>query len=699
MPTTIKTGRSPYWPPTFANTPEGYLFVANGLDDMIRVNRLSDSETLAGIIGPTAALSFTFADTGTIDGVYYAWYRYVDADGIPSNLSPISAAVTADDDGRVDYTGLVASANSRVTTIEVFRTTAGQQTVAFRDVSVANGVTTASSTKTDDDLTDEDNATYLELPIHTHAGRLHANRFVPPPYHKAVVVQHQDRFWYFVDVTYSLGNIQVTNGSTTVTGIGTGWTSNMAGRDLYVGQRAGVHRIASVNVANQTLTLSAAYTGNSGIFGYYAITPPISERNALYWSYPGEPESVPSQNSVVVADIAEDEGTGLMPLGKFLFLLFSRHIYRFSYQLSPNDDYNVSKTVSRGCVNQRCWVRVEDVVYMLDREGMHVFQGGHDGGRTEHISEQIQDYFRDGRIRWTEQRWFFVSHSPTEEVVRFHVSLGEAYLPRHALCYQYRHNAWFLETYPYGLGGWCLALVADAQRCILGGQYERHYLQGEGTLDGVQFAETGDATIRGTVDSATLYTITDSSATYPTTGLINAPLHFISGRAKGRSARLVAVNGTTLAFRDPLAIKPDVGDVYQIGGVPWRMIAGTYQFAQQDERYAQRRVRVVAEPTESECVIDLSLTYDHDSSPASDYVSYTGGDGVQTAQDSEFISLPLIRRPGDPREGEFNGYHHVDISKQQGDPRYSDNWITPELSGVQGRDPVILYQFGMDGVR
>jgi hypothetical protein len=688
--TVLATDRSGYWPPSFEQTADGNLFVANGIDDTLRIRGYAQSATLAGIEAPETALTLGFSGTGTIDGDYYAYSRFVDADGIPSSLSPISTVAVALDHSTANYSNIPVSSNTRVTTVEIYRNTDGQTIVFYLDATVTNGTTSTTSTKTDAQL-----QASTALPILNADGSINANRFEPPPYHKAVLVQHQDRMWFAVDVAYTQGNVQVDPNSTTVEGLGTGWTENFIGRTLHLPYSGDEYEITDVDVAAQTLEIDTAWTGLQQHFTYYAILPERDERNKVYFSHVGEPESVPAQNNFKIQELGGDELTGLMPLGQFLFVLMRRHVYRISFGISPNDDIAVHKTVSRGCVNQRCWQRVEDVAYLLDREGVHRFEGGHDGGRTEHVSESIQDYFREERINWAAERFFFASHNAIEEVVRFHVALGGHYLPRHALCYHYRHQAWWVEEYPLAWGGACVPWMAGFQRTLVSGQYGEHYIQSEENLDLVR--SVGDSeTYRAFVDSATLTSITDDDAVWPQ-GLVNAPISIVTGSGRGQQNRIVSVDGQRLNLRNPWREMPGTDSEYQLGAVPWRIVGGTYRFVQEHqadkfENMNLRRIYVACQPTEEDAHINLRLFLDHNPDPKSDYVTYSGDDGVSTLLNDPYIVLNI----GD---ADFSGYRQFDISQQLVDPRFAHNWITPELSGYQGRSPVVLYTLGVGGAQ
>lgn len=702
---TLQTGRSPYFPPCFVRSAKYELFVLNGVDSPQRWNGLTASSQNMGIIAPTTACTIAGSGSGSITGTYTAYVRFMDAESIPSSLSPISNEITVASKGQIDYTSVPVSTNSRVTQRQIWRNTTGQSTTYYLDTTIADNVTTtATGTKTDTQL-----EASTELPLLNADGSINADRFTYYPVWKAFIATLHDRFWAAGDVTYTIGNVQVTNGSATVTGIGSAFTSSFIDRIFYVVGDTASYTISAVNVGAQTLTLSTTYAGTTNLFAMYAIKVHKDERNKVYFSAAGEPESMPSVYNFKIQEIDDgDEITGLMPLGTYLFVLMQRHIFRVSFTSSPLDDVGSHLTVSRGCVNNRCWVRVEDIVYMLDREGVHRFQGGHNGGETDHISEPIQDYFRDGKINWRASKWFFGSQNPREEVVRFHVALGGEYLPRFALCYHYRHKAWWIEEYPWQMGGYCLVNMNGALQCLLGGQYFKVYIQ-TGNLDGPTDVAPGD-TLRAAVDSATLLSITDSDAVFPASGVVGAPLAIVSGRGKGQVRRITAATSTRLSILNPWSILPDTTSVYQIGGIKWRIKSALFRLAnavsdnenESDVNYS-RRIVLNVQPTPTTATVDVRQYLNHADSPRTDLVAQDEGAGVVTTEGEADAVMSISGASAtDIATGRaydsFSGYRHLAFNRKGTDPRWSDNWLAAELRGVQGRDKVIIYELGIVGV-
>lgn len=142
-----------------------------------------------GIIAPTVAPNITPASGGDCTpGTYGFAYRWLDANGVASNISPITWADADATNKRFSWTAYGSSEN-RVETIQFFRTLSDDARVLY----LVNESNVAGFT---DEESDDTIRTYFRLPILNPDGTLCARRFVPPPYDMSVVVAYQDRFFY-----------------------------------------------------------------------------------------------------------------------------------------------------------------------------------------------------------------------------------------------------------------------------------------------------------------------------------------------------------------------------------------------------------------------------------------------------------------------------------------------------------------------
>lgn len=101
--------------------------------------------------------------------------------------------------------------------------------------------------------------------------------------------------------TYTSGNIDVVNGTNTVTGVGTSWTSAMVGANIVISD--GLYTIASVTSAT-SLTLNTAYIGVTGNGFTHVIT--YGGRNYSYTETATDTIATTTANMVNVINSAGD---------------------------------------------------------------------------------------------------------------------------------------------------------------------------------------------------------------------------------------------------------------------------------------------------------------------------------------------------------------------------------------------------------
>jgi hypothetical protein len=673
-------------PNSFAVTPEGVLLVASGFDKVLRWDGLRPQAESAGVAAPTLAPTLAAAGTGAaasaVTGTYAVYLRYVDRNGNFSNLSPVSNEVTAAGADRLTYGNLQTPSDPKVVRRQVLRNTDGQAETYYVDVDTTDLTSAAlSSSRSDADLQAQAAQALL-----TDDGLPLANARDQPPDTKAFVAHHLDRMYLGGEVEYAEGNVLATFGSTAVTGIGTEWTEVLPGRFLFVVGADRAYEIAAADPARQTLTLREPYQGATQPYASYAIRPEPAARRTVQFSEAGEPESWPPTNGFALAEDG-DVITGLMPKASFLYVLERRNVWRFTSQTDPTKDGFVFHSGSRGCVNNRCWVVIDEAAFMLDEIGVHKFTGGED---TESLSDPIRDFF-DGtgarwRINWAAARHFHAVHNPGEDCIRWFVALSGEYLPRHALCLQHGESRWWVEEYPAPVGASCLGRMNGRPQVFLGSAAARVLALGAGRLDG---AAPDAGTTRGAVTSAGPVSLADSAASFAA-GLAGAPVVIVSGRGKAQ-LRLVASNtATTLTLTQPWLVLPDATSTYQVGGVPWTYRTGWLRFASDNERDTPRRVEVLFDPTPHAGSFDVRFRRDRRQAYAAWDADKTSeeGDGVSSRRGDADLVCDLARDGGLVQQ-------RLDHHKEwyANGPRFAQ-W---ELRGVGGRDRVRFFQVLLDG--
>ena len=760
---------SPAFPLSFAESPEGILLMANGVDAPIAWDGFSPAAWTAGVGPPDTVVVLSGTGTGSLTGRRWAYMRYVDTRGNYSNLSQISDPIDLGSDGLIDgvtysssgvasvvapshglVTGAIVTVSSvlglptvngvfavtvvdantfslnglvltggtylsggvwtsaaasvvysyvetptdpKIVRRQILRNLAGDASVFYVDVDTYDIVSSSfTSSRTDEQLAAQCAVPVLWTNRDAPENRFFqgdapaAMRFGLPPSWKCALASYAGRMFAAADVVCQAGAIQLSLGATYVLGIGTSFTSAMQGRLLYVngsGQPPSV--IESVMVAQQILVLQTPYRGPSVPMGQYSIRPAPVERSLVYYSEPHRPEAWPSWNAFSVPE-TDDEITGLAVFKSFLFVLKERNAFKFAYKNDPGRDGYVFPCVRRGCVNNRCAVYVDDSLYMLDEMGVHKF----DGDNSEPISAAIDSVFRpDGasqyQVDWTVDRTLWhASHDQLQHTIRWHIDLiGFASL-EYAVCYDYRLNQWWLESYAEAVSSSCLGVVNGYRRSTLGTTARRVMCAGLGTLDGV--SESVNGTLAGMASSGDTLTITDDTANFPA-NLAGVPVVLAAGTGQGQTAVVSSNTSTTLSLVWPLDVAPDTTTQYQVGGVAWQW-KSSWRRIEEDEAENPRDLEVVWKPTGSPASMSAQLFYDHNSEPHP-WAYDIDSDGISIRANEPSLVFDLTT----PR-----GYAIQRLSGHRDPYGYGHHYQALELSGAQGANVTTVYQVIMDGV-
>jgi hypothetical protein len=583
-------------PEVFVQSNNNLLLIANGIDAMLRWDGVG-AIIEAGVAGPVNAISVSGSGVGSITGTYFAFLRFVDEDNNFSNLSPVSASTTLANSGLVNYTNVGISSQNRVVRRQILRNTAGQTNTFYVDVDT----TDLSSTSFSSGLTDTILQTNQAVPLLDRDGRALANRFGIPPNDRPFLAQHLGRMYAGGETPYAEGSCIVTFGSSTITGIATEWKNTFVNRFIYVGDAPRPYQITQVFESSQTIAISRPYLGSTNPYSDYSIRPAPALKNVIYFSESGLPEAWSPENAIEVFEDG-DEITGLMSMSSFLYILKRKSVYRFTCQSSPLDDGFVFLSSRRGCINERSFVVVGTNAYLLDESGVHLFSGQ----ESEDVSGPIGDIFANKnpnyRINWTVSRFFHAVHDNVMMTIRFFVCMGGDYLPQHALCLNYESGRWWVERYNCKMGSSFLGRegrfvetfrTQSGETLYLGSQSRRIFAFRRNPLDGIQINR---GTNRGTVTSATLFTITDQDARFPDKSVVGSYISIVNGKGKYQTRLIESISGTTLTVTKPWTSIPDSTSTYQIGGIPYDFKSGKFQYANVETRNP-RSIRMAFKPS------------------------------------------------------------------------------------------------------
>ena len=578
----------------------------------------------------------------------------------------------------VVYGNVAVSTEPKVVRRQILRNLDGNSETFYVDIDTTDLTSTAFLSTSDDEAL----AQGASVPMSAFDETPFANRFGLPPSHKAIVVPHLGRIFAAGEVSYTKGNAQPVFGYPTINGVGTEWRASMVGRMIYLVGAKSAYEIAAVNEATQVITTVVVVTDATGPFTSYAIRPAPAERRFIYFSEPALPEAWPAWNAVSLSEDSDDV-TGLMVKSSFLYILEQRHIYKLTFESTPSDA-RVWLTTRRGCINNRCHVQVEDTAYMLDEVGLHKF----DGQTSEPISDPIQNIFQqmgdgDYQVNWNaDRRYWHAAHDPVRDTIRWFIAMTGSLYPRHAICYDYRRDRFWIEEYPFAMTSSTVGTIGY-RRSIAGSDARRILCLGEGSLDAI---DAGNA-LRGNVTSAGPLSISDSSASFPL-GLAGAPVSIASGKGVGQQRRISANTSDTLSVDRPWIIRPDVTSVYQIGGINWKWQSGWFEYVD-DESDNNRDVEVVFQPNKTDSSTNIRLYFDHDTVPRN-WTRTIDQDGVSYLEGQPEVTIDMTYRQG---FGAHRYTGHKDAMAQ------GDTYVSVELSGVQASEIHRIYQINVNGAK
>jgi hypothetical protein len=578
---------------------------------------------------------------------------------------------------QVNYT-VPAPADPKIARRQVLRTLDGNASVFYVDIDTDDVSGTDFVSTLDDQVLSAQEA----LPQVFDDQMPAARRFGVPPSHKSVVVYHIGRVFAAVDQPYSKGSIEVKTGSSVVHGIGVRWPASFAGRQLIVEGGSRPYVISEAR-DGEYLFLGEPYADATSPFALYLIRPSDIERRLVYNSEPNSPEAWPAWNAFSVPEHS-DELTGLVVLNTFLYLVEQRHISSFTFKADPGRDGFIFLKSHRGCVNNRCMVTVEDVVYMLDEAGIHRFNGEN----SEHVSAKIHNLFNDPnypyRVDWAADRTLWhACADPVNEVIYWFIDFQGQEALTHAICYDYRRDRFWLESYAESVTASTSATLGH-RRVLAGTTARRIIVLDEGVLDGVG-ADLGTAAKAILGSTPTSLEIDPGSTPFPE-NLSGVPLVITSGPAKGQRSVISTSSDFAVEVVDQFPVQPGPGDIFQVGGIPWKW-RGTFLPYVDETVDNPRDVSVIFKPTENPGSFDLRVYFDYQESPQT-WGNTRSVDGVSYATGSPDITVDTKQ---------VRGYAIQHIAGRRDRYARTNYFVQTELQGVQAIDPTRIYEVILAG--
>lgn len=667
-------------PVNFAQSDNGVLFFANGFQSVKRYDGTTAGIETAGVIAPASAMTLGTSGVGAISGTYTAYQRFVDRLGNYSNLSPISNTVTPANVTTFNFTNVPIPTSSQVVTRQILRNANGNTSTYYVDVETTNLTATSfSSTKNDATLSAGTAVTVADF----------ISGYGVPPDDLPLLINSKSRLLMSGEAVYSLGAVSLTNGSAAVTGIGTNWTSVLAGRYLYIAGQAGA-LISSVNTSTQVITLSSVWTGSTAAFADYGIRSAAARKRLVAWSSAGLPEAMDVTDAT---NISRETGTGdmtsLFSLGSLVYLSEPNreHVFSFLNDPSPSNaggDGSIFPRAYRGCVNQRCVIIVESVAYLFDQIGIHAF----DGNSAESVSVPIGDIFDGGgyydfRVNFSNSQFFHGIHEKQQGILRWFVSFDARKYPHHAICFEPSSKRFWLEEYAMPITSSCNGTIDGNDVVFLGSSGGRVFVLAEGELEGVSSAS---GTVTGTASSSGVLTLVDSSATFDSVSLPGATVDIVSGTGAGQRRTIVAATATKLTVLIPWTELPDTTSLYQIGGVQYRWKSGVFRYVP-IEKANQRAVEILARPADTGTAVIRN--YLNRSDTPVDWGLNAVSQGVRTAKADPDAEMDLTNE---------DGYWRLRLDGLRQPGMDGNRFLEVELAGVKGEDHMAFFEMNIEGV-
>lgn len=590
----------------------------------------------------------------------------------------------------INYTNVEKPVDPKVVRRQILRNADGEATVFYVDVDTED----LSATSFTSSLIDTLLTAGIAVPLLDATQFPFADANDPPPNFFKCIAQQLDRMFLAGLLEYNLGSASVASGSTTVVGAGTDWKRSMAGRFLYVDGASRTYEIATVDELNQTLTLTDAYSDSTDLFAFYSIKTPPAYRRVVQFSQAGSSQSWPAFNAFSIQETS-DEITALLQMGSYIYIVEKAHIHKMTFADNPLTDGAVFMTANRGAVNQRCIIVVDSAAYMLDELGVHRFKGN---SEVEPLSVAIQTIFRNDedskyRINWRQKEYFHAVLERQRETIRWFVCLDGSRHPRHAICLQYRTNRWWIEEYPLCVGGTATGYLggfAGSPQVYYGSEFAKVLAAWSGPAD---LVDAGEGSIRSSLTSGSCLGAADSRISWPSQGIVNAPVSIVHGKGKGQIRRIVNVSGQTLSVDMPWLIRPDNTSIYQIGGIKW-LFRSSWMRLSASEAVAQRRFEMLFEPMTSESGgTTADLRFFSDFTGNADIQAVTtksdDGGGIESVEGEPDLTLDLTKQNG-----------LIDRQLPSGREYFIQGrrYMQFEIEGASNDDQVRLFEFSYEGV-
>lgn len=534
---------------------------------------------------------------GNLTGRYYSWVSYYSTKyDRESDLSPISNV--ADLNGQaMSLSGIPTSSDSQVDARRIYRSLAGG-TVPHLEATILDNVTTTKVLNMTDAA--------LSQKTRHPSGEAGSGKYNPPlamPY----MVKYKNRILIAGSKTYSRGTVDATNGSATFTfGDGAQVDESFVGRELRLDGQTKKYLIESVNVGANTCVarppedlVSGVYTGTTANNSAFEVT---GDENLVVTSFIDD-DNIPRPHGFPLDESQTVEGgrpgdsiNGLALAGDVVLVpkRFSTYILEGDYppwtlnRISDNIGCVADATIAQDDQGNAIWLAGKTGVALSDGYTVRIitdhlsdiFSGEHELGLNSEMFSQAHAVYNSQEGFY----YLFCASADSEEndVVLVLDTTNED--PTTWDWYYYDGIKAASSTIVYDEDGVASVVIGDYQGFIS--------KLGVGYYDSVE-----SGTLTGTPTGSTANTLTDSGASFYSTGskLLGVTVIVKNNTTGVIQKRIISSNtGTQLTVTSNWDENPGTGHTYYIGA---------YEFFWKSKQYPAPR------PTDKNLLIDGVIYY------------------------------------------------------------------------------------------
>ncbi len=548
------------------------LFLTNGLNRI----RITDGVTAweIGIDAPPAVATYNSQVNGSLSAGDYKFdfsYRR-SKHSIIGNGAGASAAMTAGtnpNDGIKINILANSSVQDGIDQVEIYRTLVGGSLFFYDDRADYSGsAITHESIKAD---------SALGAQISTNHGT---------PLTRPFIESFGNQIHLWGSKTYSDEDVDVTNGSPTVTGNSTAFTKGMVGKLFNrTGDGSKFYFISAVSVAGQTLTLSENYEGTTGTGVDYTISldPLRSEWSLIDSSANVRPESFPTDNyEEFYGGVDNEKATGIGKTNNQLCLFTNFSVWTQS-KVGANTYRKELLLPGVGCINFRTItndLKTGDIFWQ--NQNGQIMRSAGVAGSTFNISENFignilngthEGIHRDLRVDTTKYAQGHALYYGLKDWFMLFQCLSGSTYPNACFVFNAKVNPYGSKDLPSPWVMWTgftavssgLFLDSDGiLRPYFGDDLGFIWLMDSGTNDGVN-----SGTSTGTPTGVTSTILTDSGATFYTTGdgLKGVKLRTYDSNGDLENDVVIQSNTATALTISAWDSTPTTSSVYVIGGI------------------------------------------------------------------------------------------------------------------------------------